>query len=430
VNEYDQLTKIVGNKLAGAKWLETKELKKLFETFLVKGDEMKVVGGAPRNHLLEKPVEDIDIATIFTPEEIVSKAKRADIKTIPTGIEHGTVTLLINDITFEITTLRADVKTDGRHATVEFGTSWLEDAKRRDFTINALYVLADGTIEDPLGTGLADIKTQTVRFIGNAENRIREDFLRSLRYYRFACQFTKPPFDPLAISATINLKDGLRSLSAERIKSELFKIVSAPEPIEVVTELYKNGILAALLGTAPNIRAFKKLVELEKKLNQQADAALRLAVLSTWHKGDVDRLSKRFKLSKNETRKIELKVKTDLEKKSLTASLNLAEPEGRFLYNKYHYINGKAEYTSLLKLLYALGDCPITLEALVEKIKSIEAYEIKELPVKGVDLIKKGMQPGPEVGVVLEQLRIEWLKSDREKSREELLALVEGFSQN
>lgn len=418
------MTKIIGNKLAGAKWLETKELNKLFETFLVNGDELKVVGGAPRNHLLGKPVEDIDLATIFTPDEIVSKAKHAGIKTIPTGIEHGTVTVLINDTTFEITTLRSDVKTDGRHATVEFGTSWLEDAKRRDFTINALYVLADGTIEDPIGTGLADIKTQTVRFIGNAENRIREDYLRSLRYYRFASHYTKPPFDPLAISATIKFKEDLRSLSAERIKSELFKILSAPEPVEVVTELYQNGILAALLGTAPNICAFIKLVELEKKLNEKADVALQLAVLSTWHEGDVERLTKRFKLSKTETKKIELKVKADLEKNSLITSLNTTESEGRFLYNKYLFILGKADYSSLLKLLYALGYCSLNLDAVIEKIKSIEADEVKELPVKGADIIKKGVPPGPEVGKILEHLTMEWLKSDGKASSEELLALI------
>lgn len=420
------MTKIIGNKLADAKWLETKELKKLFETFLVKGDELKVVGGAPRNYLLEKPVEDIDLATIFTPEEIIEKAKLAGIKTIPTGIEHGTVTVLINEATFEITTLRADVKTDGRHATVEFGTSWLEDAKRRDFTINALYVLADGTVEDPLGTGLVDIETQTVRFIGNAENRIREDYLRSLRYYRFASHYTKPPFDPQAISATIKLKEGLRSLSAERIKSELFKILSAPAPVEVVTELYQNGILAALLGTAPNIRAFIKLVELEKKLNGNADTSLRLAILSTWHVGDVERLTKRFKLSKTETKKIELKVKADLEKNSLITSLDLTESEGRFLYNKYFFILGKADYSSLIKLLYALGHCSLNLDAVIEKIKSIEAGEVKELPVKGADIIKKGVPPGPEVGKILEHLTMEWLKSDGEASSEELLALIKS----
>ncbi|GJL98692.1 MAG: poly(A) polymerase [Methyloligella sp.] len=420
------MTKIIENKLADAKWLETKELKKLFETFLVKGDELKVVGGAPRNHLLGKPVEDVDLATIFTPDEIVSKAKLAGIKTIPTGIEHGTVTVLINDTTFEITTLRADVKTDGRHATVEFGTSWLEDAKRRDFTINALYVLADGTVEDPLGTGLADIKTQTVRFIGNAENRIREDNLRSLRYYRFASHYTKPPFDPQAISATIKLKEGLRSLSAERIKSELFKILSAPEPVEVVTELYQNGLLAALLGTAPNIRDFFKLVELEKKLNENADTSLRLAILTTWHVGDVERLTKRFKLSKTETKKIELKVKADLEKNSLVTSLDLTKSEGRFLYNKYLFILGKADYSSLIKLLYALGHCSLNLDAVIEKIKSIEADEVKELPVKGADIIKKGVPPGPEVGKILEHLTMEWLKSDGEASSEELLALIKS----
>lgn len=420
------MTKIIGNKLKEALWLETSELKTLFQAFLIKGDEVKIVGGAPRNHLLGKRVEDIDLATVFTPEEIISKAEKANIKYIPTGIDHGTVTLLINNTPFEMTTLRQDVKTDGRHALVKFGQDWREDAKRRDFTINALYVLSDGTLEDPLEEGLADIATQSVRFIGKAEDRIREDYLRSLRYYRFAAYYTKPPYDPKAIAATTKLRNGLRTLSAERIKSEFFKILNAPEPVDVITELYQNGILTLLLGTAPNIKALFKLLELEKQLNKKTDPALKLAVLGAWHQGDKKRLAERFRLSKNEGRQIELKLVEILEKNNLIKSLDEKTNEGNYLYNHYQYHFGKEEYITLLKLLYASGNSPLNVEELSEKIKQSENYETKELPVKGADLIKAGVEPGPELGNKIKQLTIEWLKSNRKLSKEDLLTLVKS----
>lgn len=418
------MAKIIGNKLKETHWLETDELKTLFNAFLEKGDEVKIVGGAPRNHLLGKRVEDIDLATIFTPEEIIAKAEKAQIKYIPTGIDHGTVTLLVNHTPFEMTSLREDVKTDGRRAVVQFGKDWTEDARRRDFTINALYVLSDGTIEDPLGTGLKDIETETLRFIGRAEDRIKEDFLRSLRYYRFAAYYSKPPYDPVAIKATVKLRDGLRSLSAERIKSELFKILSAPQPIEIIRELYQNGILTLLLGTAPNIGAFFKLQELQTSLNHQTIPALSLAVLAAWHQGDRERLTERFKLSKNEGRQIELRLLSRREKEKLVMSLDHKSSEGNYLYNHYLYHCGKEDYITLLKVLYASGDRPLEFETLSKIIKNCEQYESKELPIKGVDLIDLGVKPGPELGEKLEQLTIEWLKSNRERSKEELLALM------
>lgn len=418
------MAKIIGNKLKEAHWLETDELKRLFNAFLEKGDEVKIVGGAPRNHLLGKRVEDIDLATVFTPEEIIAKAEKAQIKYIPTGIDHGTVTLLVNHTPFEMTSLREDVKTDGRRAVVQFGKDWTEDARRRDFTINALYVLSDGTIEDPLGTGVKDIETETLRFIGKAEDRIKEDFLRSLRYYRFAAYYTKPPYDPVAIKATVKLRDGLRSLSAERIKSELFKTLSAPQPIEIIRELYQNGILTLLLGTAPNIGAFFKLQELQTSLNHQTIPALSLAVLAAWHQGDRERLTERFKLSKNEGRQIELKLQSKREKEMLVTSLDQKSSEGNYLYNHYLHHCGKEDYITLLKVLYASGNSPVDFQALSKIIKNCEHYESKELPVSGADLIDLGVKPGPELGEKLEQLTTEWLKSNRERSKEELLAFM------
>lgn len=407
--------------ITNTSWFKAPELQKLFGALLEKGDEVKIVGGAPRNHLLGKKVEDVDLATIYTPEELIEKAKKAGLKYIPTGLEHGTVTLIINKIPFEITSLREDVQTDGRRAIVKFGKDWLQDAKRRDFTINALYVTYEGAIEDPLNLGLKDIKSKTIRFIGNAEDRIREDYLRSLRYYRFASYYSHPPFDPVALSATINLRDGLRTLSAERIKAELFKILKAPEPKPIITELYQNGLLTLLIGTAPNIDGFYKLLEIEKELGQPANTALRLAMLAAWHKGDVKKLKERFRLSGKETEQVELRSKASLEKASLAKSVNPKNSKDNFEKNKYlHYIEPE-NYITLLKTLYAQGDSPLAKADLIKEIAKIQSEPKIEFPVKGEDLIEKGIKPGPELGVLLEKLVNKWLRSNRQLKREELL---------
>lgn len=414
------------NNIKNASWFQANELQKLFEVLLVKGDEVKIVGGAPRNHLLGKQVEDVDLATIYTPEEVIEKAKQAGIKYSPTGIEHGTVTLIINKTSFEITSLREDIETDGRRAIVKFGKDWLQDAKRRDFTINALYITSEGIIEDPLNQGLNDIKTKTVKFIGHPEDRIREDYLRSLRYYRFASYYSHPPFDPAALSATINLRNGLRTLSAERIKAELFKILKAPEPKPVIKELYQNGLLTLLIGTAPNISAFNNLLDLEEELGQPANTGLRLAVLAAWHKADAKRLKERFRLSRKETEQVELRAKASLEKASLAKSINPNSSNGNFEKNKYLHYVGVENYITLLKTLYALGDSPLAKKDLVKEMTKHQSEPQIEFPVKGDDLIEKGIKPGPDLGAILEKLVMKWLKSNRKLSREELLAELSG----
>ena len=388
------------NTIKNTSWFQAKELQQLFAALLEKGDEVKIVGGAPRNHLLGKQVEDVDLATIYTPQEVIAKAKRAGIKYSPTGIEHGTVTLIINKTSFEITSLREDVKTDGRRAVVKFAKDWLQDAKRRDFTINALYVTAEGRIEDPLKQGLADINTKTVKFIGNAEDRIKEDYLRSLRFYRFTSYYSHPPFDPAALSATINLRHGLRTLSAERVKAELFKILKAPDPKPVIKELYQNGLLTLLSGTAPNISALYKLLELEEALAQTANAALRLAVLAAWQNGDAERLKERFRLSRNETEQVELRAKASLEKASLAESINPGSTKDNFEKNKYLHYLGIENYITLLKILYALGDNPLEKNDLVRELKKLQLEPQIKFPVKGADLIAKGYKQGPNLGAI------------------------------
>lgn len=404
------------NKIIDASWLNSVELNKIFQAYLVKGDEVRVVGGAPRNHLLGKPVKDIDLATIYTPEEIISKAKQAKIKYIPTGIEHGTITLVVNDKSFEMTTLREDVETDGRRAIVKFGTDWEKDASRRDFTINALYVCKDGTIHDPLGTGLTDLNNKTLRFIGTAEQRIKEDFLRSLRFYRFAATYTKPPFNEEAIKATISQRAGLRSLSPERIKSELFQILSAPEPNEIVKILYKNGLLTQLLGTAPNLLPFINLCSLENQLNNPIDPALKLAILAAWHRDDQKKLGKRFRLSKQEARQIELKVIAQ----TLPAETIFSENK-KLAHNEIRFKFGKEDYKSILISAISLGRVTLNGHRLVQTFEEIENTEVKSFPIKGSDLLEAGYEAGPEMGKIIDDLTELWLQSKMQLSKAQLI---------
>lgn len=203
-----------------AEWLKSPPLRALFDALNRDGGEARVVGGAVRNSLLGTKVSDVDLATTHLPQDTMRLVKDAGFKPVPTGIEHGTVTVVVQGRPFEVTTLRTDIETNGRHAKVVFGTDWQKDAERRDFTINALYAKADGTIVDHVG-GLADIETRTLRFIGDAEARIREDYLRILRFFRFFAWYGsgRPEADGLRASA--RLKDGLNQLSAERVWVEL-----------------------------------------------------------------------------------------------------------------------------------------------------------------------------------------------------------------
>ncbi len=217
---------------ADAAWLNSPALAKVFAAFAKSAAELRVVGGATRNALLGRPISDIDLATPALPEVVTEIATKAGLAVHPTGIEHGTVTVVADGVAFEVTTLRRDVETDGRRAVVAFTDDWREDAMRRDFTINAIYVAPDGTIYDPVG-GLADLKDQRVRFIGDANDRIREDYLRILRFFRFTAQYGQGRPDPDGFAACTALKAGLTQLSSERVGAEIMKLLDAPRAAEI-----------------------------------------------------------------------------------------------------------------------------------------------------------------------------------------------------
>ncbi|MGE3529012.1 MAG: CCA tRNA nucleotidyltransferase, partial [Methyloceanibacter sp.] len=285
--------------LKGAPWLERPETALVFAALAGPGIETRAVGGAVRNTLLGLPVKEVDLATTALPQQVMTLAAGAGLKAVPTGIEHGTVTIIAGGVSFEVTTLRRDVETFGRHATVAFTDNWEEDARRRDFTLNALYAASDGTLFDPIG-GYDDVLSGRVRFIGAAEERIKEDYLRILRFFRFNAYYGKGPLDADGLRACVRLRGGMAQLSAERIAGEMRRILEAPEAMGAVEALFDYGLLTDILGGAPRLERLRRLVAIEAALGREPVPAMRLAALAVFVVEDVERLAERLRLSNAE----------------------------------------------------------------------------------------------------------------------------------
>ncbi|MBV9395607.1 MAG: CCA tRNA nucleotidyltransferase, partial [Methylobacteriaceae bacterium] len=264
------------------------------------GEETRIVGGAVRNALLGIATGDVDLATTARPEMVIARAKAARFKPVPTGIEHGTVTVVVRGQPFEVTTLREDIATDGRRATVRFGRDFGEDARRRDFTVNALSVSADRALHDPVG-GLADLKTGRIRFIGDPKQRIREDYLRILRFFRFHAAYGQGPLDRAGLNAAIAEREGLGVLSAERIRAEMMKFVLARRAGEVAQEISDAGFFERIFGGIAYPALFARLTQIERTAD---DAVLRLGALAVCVREDAERLRERLRLSNAEHKRL------------------------------------------------------------------------------------------------------------------------------
>ncbi len=285
--------------LAGADWLVRPQTRAVFDALAAGGFAARAVGGAVRNALLGRPVVDIDIATPARPEQVMAAARAAGLAAVPTGLAHGTVTVIADHVAHEVTTLREDVETHGRHATVAFTDDWAADARRRDFTINALYCSADGEVFDPLGAE-ADLAARRVRFIGEARQRIREDYLRILRFFRLTAEYGEGPPDPDSLAACVAEREGLARLSAERVRQELLRLLAAPRGPELVRAMQDYGVLAYVLPAAPRPALLARLAAIEAALGLAGDAVLRLAALAVELPDDADRLRDRLRLSNEE----------------------------------------------------------------------------------------------------------------------------------
>src|SRR5689334_21896150 len=286
-------------RLSDAAWLTSGSLPQLLAVLDRDGEEARAVGGAVRNGLLGMPVLEVDVATTAVPDEVVKRVGTAGFKAVPTGIEHGTVTVVIDKQPFEVTTLRKDVETYGRHAKVEFGRDWKADAERRDFTINSLSATRDGTIYDYTG-GLTDLGHRRVRFIGDPAKRIAEDYLRILRFFRFHAAYGSGRPDAAGLSACIAGRDGLDELSRERVRMELLKLLVAPHAAPTLTVMADAGLLLRVLGGVPYLASFGNMVKVEAAAGTEPNAVPRLGALGVAVVEDAERLWRQLRLDNSE----------------------------------------------------------------------------------------------------------------------------------
>lgn len=286
-------------ELAVHDWLKNQTTQTVMKALGGERGEARFVGGSVRNALLMEPVSDIDIATIHAPDEATKLLEAAGVKVVPTGFDHGTVTAVLDGKHFEITTLRVDVATDGRRADVAFTGDWVEDAKRRDFTMNALYADLDGTVHDPLG-GRDDLNSRLVRFIGDPHDRIREDYLRVLRFFRFHAYYGTGDPDAAGLAACAAEKQGLVQLSAERVQAELLKLLSADGAGAALRQMAATSILPIVLPEAMRLDRLEAVVDIEANQLFTSDPVLRLSSAVELDGSGVDALAARLKLSKKD----------------------------------------------------------------------------------------------------------------------------------
>ncbi len=409
-------------QLRDAAWLKRPAVVQVFELLDGSEGKTKAVGGIVRNTLMGDASGDVDMATMFLPAEVTARAEAANVKAIPTGIQHGTVTLVIDGEAFEVTSLRKDVKTDGRHAEVEFGGDWESDARRRDFTFNALYVGPDGELLDPLG-GLEDCLSKNVRYIGDAKKRNKEDFLRILRFYRFFAFYGSGRPDAEGLKASVAQKSKLDQLSAERIWQELKKLLSAPDPSRALLWMRTTGVLATILpeGEKWGIDAIHGLISAERDLGWSPDPMLRLMSILPPMPEKLTELGKRLRLSNAEI--------DQLQKWAMVEQIDPANPDMDFKASLYW--GDQSTTVSALKLSLAnmRQKAPESVEAMQKAAGYARLLQIAEewqqpvFPISGKDLLEAGAAPGPELGEALKALEERWVKSGFSLTREKLLGL-------
>ncbi|GAA4118479.1 CCA tRNA nucleotidyltransferase [Aminobacter aganoensis] len=409
----------MSSTIAGAAWLDDAQLQKLLAVLNADGEEVRIAGGAVRNALLGEAVADVDIATTNLPEETVRRAEAAGFKTVPTGAEHGTITVISGGKPFEVTTLRADVETDGRRAKVVFGRDWKRDAERRDFTINALYANADGSVVDLVG-GLADLESRTLRFIGDAETRIREDYLRILRFFRFFAWYGKGRPDAEGLKACARLKDGISRLSAERVWSELKRLLAAPDPSRALLWMRQAGVLTAVLPESEKwgIDAIHALVRAEGDLGWAADPLLRLSSIVPPDAARMTALGERLRLSNADTDR--------LVQWAATAKVEPATTEGDLARRLYRGDVEGIRDRLRLDLASARGRAEQDDKALIEAggyfrlLAFADRWQKPDFPLRGGDLASLGVE-GPALGALLKTLETEWVDSGFSLERDALL---------
>jgi len=377
------------------------EVKKLFEIF---GVEIRLVGGCVRDMLLKKSAKDFDFATKFLPQEVIEILEKNKIKAVPTGVKFGTITAVVNGKNFEITTLRKDNETDGRHCEPEFVDDYFFDAARRDFTINALYLDSAGLIYDYFD-GISDLQKEKVKFIGNAQERIREDFLRILRFFRFSCSYAKS-LDLEGFADCIEEKDNLKKLSRERIRQEFLKIISSEKKENLITILQvlkDKKIIQEIFSAELDIKAFEALFEIEEKFNFTASLDLKIAVLFLQKNSDLKVFAKEICATNLEKKYFQFFLWQDMEK------LELKDLKQLLLSEKQEWVLDFYLF-DLLKNFSAEEIKKMKTD--VEKnIKFIANFSLPEFPLKGEDVMQLGFK-GKAIGKALDAAKEFWIENE------------------
>lgn len=369
----------------------------------------RFVGGCVRNALIGRPVADVDIATTMTPEDVDRAIRAAGLKAVPTGIAHGTVTAVAERTPFEITTLRRDVSTDGRNATVAFTDDWAEDAGRRDFRLNALYAAADGQVFDSTGEGVADALAGRIVFVGDPETRIREDFLRILRFFRFHAWYGRGDPDAAALAACRSLAPGITRLSAERVSSELMKLLSATDPRAAVAAMADAGVLAQVLPEAGLTPLFDAAVE------QEADATARLMMLLPPDEAVVRNATARLRFPNVARDRLSFAARA-----FPAVSLSMSDRDARAVL----YRHGPQAVRDAVRRRWA--EAPDRADDARRLLGLADGWARPRLPVGGRDVARLGIDPGPETGRLLKAFEEAWIAEDfpADGHAERLAALV------
>lgn len=373
-------------------WLSSDRSKAVIAALEAAGgpDCARFVGGCVRNALLGAKVDDVDIATTLLPEQVLGALKAAGIRAVPTGIEHGTVTAIVRGQPFEITTLRRDVETDGRRAVVAFTQDWAEDAARRDFRLNALYANGAGVIFDPTGQGLADAMAGRIVFVGEPSQRIREDYLRILRFYRFWAWYGRGEIDAAGHAACAQLADGVGTLSAERVSKELLKLLAAADPVPAIEAMDEAGVLAVLLPRRER-SVFSAVVALT------ADPLLRLAALLPRDAAGVHDDARRLRLSNAQR------------DRWLAAVVPLPQPLDERAARVVVWQDGLEAFLDRTILAQAATPSAADYEGLRRMAR---AWTPPPMPVGGRDLAALGIKAGPKTGAILKAFQASWMADD------------------
>ena len=388
-------------RLTDAPWLKSGPAARVLELLNADGEEARVVGGAVRNALLDRPIGDVDIATTAVPEEVVRRAKAAGIKSVPTGIEHGTVTLVVDATPFEITTLREDTETFGRRAKVAFGRDWVRDAERRDFTINGLSVDAEGCVHDYVG-GLEDIAARRVRFIGDPAQRIAEDYLRILRFFRIYAAYGAGEPDRESYLACIGGQAGLADLSAERIRVEILKLMVADGAVVAVNAMADGGLLLPIFGGVAYTGPFARLISIEHALELVPDPVRRLGALAVAVTEDARRLGSRLRLTNAETKALDSMG----HRWWRLGGMDEARARRRL------YRLGEDRYRDRLILAWARSGEASDAASWQELAKLPARWTAPKFPLKAADFLARGLAQGPELGQALALSEDAWLAAD------------------